>query len=263
MFKKKSLIKNKEEILLLFTYFLLATLFVLYLKTNYLVTVFLYFAVPSIYISIKNKSLIRKTALFSLASSLPLVFVFDYIAHVSSIWYENSVIGIRILNTFPVDTFLWGFLYAYFIISFYEYFFDKDKNKKKISKDFKILLYVFSGVIFLFGLFYFFAQQLLIIQQFYIFFVIFAMIVPIILVLYRYPKLRQKIWLMTGYFFIISFIYELVAIYLGYWYFYSSQIYIGMLNIFGFRFPIEEFLWLVFAVPAILCVYEYFADDKK
>ena len=263
MKKNKPLIKNKEEILLLFVYFLLITLFILYLKTNYLVTVFLYFAVPSIYISIKKKEIIRKTFIFSFVTSLPLAFVVDYIGHVSYLWCSSTMFSWRVLNAFPVETFLWALFYAYFIVSFYEYFFDKDKNKKKIAKSFKILLYVFSAVLFLFAMFYFFAQELLIIKEFYIFFVIFLMLIPFILVLYRYEKLRSKIWLITGYFFVISFIYELVAIYLGNWSFYSHQYYIGILNIFGFRFPVEEFLWLVFAAPALLCIYEYFADDKK
>lgn len=190
------------------------------------------------------------------------MFIFDYMAHVSNTWYVPSVIGIRVLNSFPVDEIIWAFLYGYFIIAFYEHFFDKDREKNIFSYNTKYLFYIISSLLTLFGLFYFFNRELLVIKYFYISFICILFVIPTSIILYNHPHLFQKIILQGAYFFLLSIIYELTAVLLHHWYFWGKY-YIGFVELFSIRFPFEEFLWLVLAVPAYLCIYEYFADDRK
>jgi len=261
MFKKNKQ-EKKYELILIFLYFLFAAFLSLSIKANYLVSIFLFAGIPSLYLSIRNPKIIKKTILYSFFAGLPITFLTDYLAHVSHSWYEPSVIGVRVLNTFPIDLFIWAFFYIYFIVAFYEYFFDKDRNKKNFSHNTKYLFLLVASLLSIFGIIYSLNKELLVVRYFYIIFIVTAFIIPSVLVLYRYPRLLKKIVLQGLYFFVLSIIVEFTALQLGQWFFIGNN-YIGFIEIFKIRFPLEELLWLIFAVPAYLCLYEYFADDRK
>jgi hypothetical protein len=253
--------RKKIELILIVIYYLLISLVIGFFKLGYLFGAILYSGFPAIYITLKRKIIFKKTFLFSSLVTFPLVLVFDHIATINQTWYENATLGIRILNSFPIDTFIWTFLYVYFIVAFYEYFFDKDRIKKSFSKSIKYLIYMLIGIVLIFGIIYATNKSLFIIPYFYAFFVLTLFILPPLLIIWRHPKLMKKIIYQGLYFLLLSIIYELVALYANHWSFPGK--YIGFVEIFSFRFPFEEFLWLVFCVPSILAIYEYFADDKK
>jgi len=257
--KKKWILKELFFILL---YYLVSAFFIIFFKLNYLISALLYLAVPSIYLSIKRPAIIKKTLIFSSFFAPPIVLIFNYLAHVSGAWYEPSVIGVRVLGVFPIDTFIWGFLYCYFIIVFYESFFDNDRNKKIFSHNTKKIFYVISVMLFIFCLTYIFNKDVLNIKYFYILFVLLFFLVPTIKILYNLPLIFDKVILQGIYFLILSIIYELTAIYNKQWHF-PGKYYVGFVELFGLKFPFEEFLWLVLAVPAVISVYEYYVDDRK
>lgn len=83
------------------------------------------------------------------------------------------------------------------------------------------------------------------------------------LFLYFHPKLLQKFFLEGLYFFFALLLFEFAALYNGQWIF-SSTHYVGFVELFGFRFPLEEFVfWMIFCVPTLLAIYEFFDDDRK
>lgn len=138
------------ELISIIIYYLLSTAVILVIQADYLGTIIIYAGIPSLYLSLKRPELIRKTAIYSFFAGLPVVFITDYLAHVSNTWYEPSVLGVRVLDTFPLDIAIWGFLYVYFIIVFYEYFFDKDRDKKSFSPRVKYEFYLISAFVFLY-----------------------------------------------------------------------------------------------------------------
>lgn len=250
------------ELALILLYFVLVTPLILTLNLNYLITVFLYAGIPSIYLSIRKPQIIYKTSIFTITSIIPGVLILDYIAHFNNIWYVPTVLGQLVLDTFAIDEFIWGFFYVYFIVSLYEYMFDQDRNKRVFSHRTKIFYILFAIALTVFGIIYHVDKSLLLINYFYFVLILCFFIIPILLFLSRYPSLITKMVLMASYFFILSIICELVATYLGHWHFYGNQ-YIGFVELIGLKFPFEEFLWLILAVPAVLCLYEYFIDDSK
>jgi hypothetical protein len=257
-----AIMRNKKDFRVIVILIILAALAVFHLKLEYLPTVILFFGIPSLYISIRNKKIIKKPLEFAVLISLPAVFVFDYLAHINNVWYESSTIGIRILNTFPIDTFIWSILYIYFIIMFYEHFFDNTRTNLKFSKKIKFLIYHLAILLFVFSIILKLSPGLLEINYLYIKLIICLFLIPITVILGKYPKLIKKISIQGAIFLVISIIYELLAVYLSQWQFNGTQ-YIGWIVLLGQRFPFEEFLWLIFAVPAFICLYEYFADDLK
>lgn len=252
---------KKRELLGILGYFLIASLFIVTLQLGYLAGTMIYLVAPSIYITIKKASVFRKTALFSALLSAPLVLVFNYIATVSGAWFEVTSSGIRVLGTFPIETFLWAFSVTYFTIVFYEYFFDRNKEVRRFPKSIKYLVLTLLLFVTLFGLVLVMNRDLLVIEYFYTYFAFGLFIVPPVFVAFHYPVLLQKMVYQGLYFLLLSLIYEMAALQAGHWYFPGS--YIGFVEIFGYRFPFEEFIWLAFCVPSTIAIYEVFADDRE
>lgn len=150
----------------------------------------------------------------------------------------------------------------YLIVVFYEYFFDRDKNKNKISRNIRYLIFANALLMFSFALIYFFNKELLIINYFYAALILVLFFILIIFMTYNFPSLIKKMSIQGFYFFLISIAYELIALKFRHWSFGQGK-YIGWVEIFGFGFPFEELIWLIFAVPAGICIYEFFADDEK
>lgn len=253
--------RKKLKLFFIFIYFIFAGIIVSYFKLSYLPSVLIYFGIPSIYITLRKKEIFRKTTLYSLLLVIPCVFIIDYIAIASNAWYEVSTLKIFLLNILPLDSLIWGFLFGYFVISFYEYFLDRDKNKKKFSKKIKYLIYIIAIISVIFGLIYSLNRELLSVRYFY-FILIFTMFsIPAIGIIRNYPNLFKKVIYLGAYFTILLFIYELSAIYTGQWFFNGE--YLGMVTLFKISFPYEEFLFMLIAPSAFIWVYEFFADDRK
>ncbi len=90
------------------------------------------------------------------------------------------------------------------------------------------------------------------------------LIIPLLIVLFIYPKLSSKFFKTGVYFFLMAMIYELTALKLGWWHFPRETKFIGWVSILGLQFPFEEFFfWMILCAMAILSYYEFFADDRK
>lgn len=255
--------RTSVELLSILTYFVVATLAILKWRLGYTETALIYWGGPSLYISVIKPAIIKKTTIYALLTIIPLSFIVDYMGHVSGDWFEPTALtGVRLLGVFPADIFIWGFFYAYFTVSFYEYFFDDDRRKGKFPARLKNLAYALAALIIAFSAVYFIHKEWLIINYFYILLVMLLFIVPGIVILSKYPRLFTKIFLQGLYFAVLSLVFEVTALTVGQWQ-YLGQHYLGRVEMLGVMFPLEEALWILFAVPAYLCIYEYFADDRR
>jgi hypothetical protein len=87
-------------------------------------------------------------------------------------------------------------------------------------------------------------------------------IIPITAVLLKFPNLFTKFAKAAVYFLFVSLIWEFVAVPLEQWTFPGQ--FIGWINLFGVRFPFEEFfVWMILGAMAVLSFYEFFDDDRK
>lgn len=254
--------KSKEkEIILFLIYFLVIGVLTFLFKFSYIPGVLLFFGVPSLYLTLRKKEIFKKTFISSLLASITICLIIDYIAIASKAWFEVSTLNYFIFKIVPVDMFVWGFLLFYFSISFYEYFLDKDKNKKIFSKNTKFLVSLLLGLSIIFGIIYLTNKDLFVIKYFYSFFILIGLILPISLVLLKCPQLMKKSIILAIFFLFFGIIYELSALYAGQWAFAGN--YLGRINLFDLSFPIEELFYFILAPPALILVYEFFMDDRK
>ncbi len=241
---------------------ILATMLSLIIEANFLTSTLLFFGVPSLYLSYRAKEKVKKTLTYSLLFSIPLSYIIDYLAILNKSWYvPTTIFPFRLPGEIPIEDMVWGFLLVYFVIIFYEYFLDKGEDKIN-HKNRKYLALLFSLLVA--GLFFFaiFLQEILHIPYFY-FFVCVFMIVCSVRILSVSPSLISKVVMTGAYFFVLAIMFELTGIHLNQWIFPGTE-FIGYVELFGLKFPFEEFLgWFVLAAIGILAVYEFVDDDRK
>ena len=228
---------------------------------NYIVIALFFFVIPSLYLSIRNKKMMKKIATVSIVMMVPIVTIIGYLGYTDGSWYNFGVSGITVFNTYPVDDFLWAFLYGYYILAVYEYFFEREKILRLPKKFLRFELLSLAASV-LFCLYLVYRQTPLVIPYFYVYLIsIFAIVIPGIIFL-RYQKVFVKA-LYTGLFFLpLSFLCEHVSMEKGAWIFPGNH-FIGYVQLLGAHFPFEELLWLICMVPAIVAYYEIWADDEK
>lgn len=226
---------------------------------NYLLDAIVLLGVPSCYISARDSTVVKKSLGYAAAFSLPVTLIFDYIAHVSRIWYETSVLGLRVLGAFPVDAFFWFFLYCYLITVFYKYFFDQGRSKHFFERRMKSLGYFMGWLVLSFGIVVAIDASAFSVPDFYLILLLMLLAISLV-VLSSHLGIIAKIAFQTVYFGIYSFAFELIALSHRDWNFPGNS-YVGWLHLGKFAFPLEEFLWFWLAVPALICIYEYFDDD--
>lgn len=251
------------ELLTMLIYYLAVSALVLNLRLDYTVTATLFMGVPSIYFSLKRPDIIRINLAYSLLMSLMLVPVLDYLGHVSGSWHEaDGITGVRFLGVFPLDALIWGFLYSYFIISFYEYYLDRHKSQFHFSKRIKTLVLILLMLTLALSASILCGITIPVIPYFYAVLIVSLFVVPIAGIVSSHRQLLSKIVAQGIWFAVLSVIFELTALKSGQWWF-PGPYYIGNVILFGLWFPLEEALWILLAVPAYICTYEYFADDGR
>ncbi len=119
-----------------------------------------------------------------------------------------------------------------------------------------ILLLVFFAALII-------KPSLLVIPYAYLWIGIVFALLPTITFLSFFPRLLSKYVKTASYFFLLSILFELTGLQLNQWNFPGSN-FIGWVELFGRRFPFEEFFfWFVMTAIAVLCYYEFFDDDRK
>lgn len=231
-------------------------------KVNFLISILLVFGIPSVYLTFRTKRSIKKPAIFPIIF-VPLGIVVDCLVHLDKSWYiPETVFSFRIFNILPLENIIWGYFLGYFIVIFYEYFIDKEKDTPFDKKT--IILLSFSFLSLLIFLIFFYTNFIVLhISFFYLIVGIILILLPIILFLSFFPKLILKFILAGAYFSSLLLLFEIISLKLGFWVF-PGENFVFWVKIFGQRFPFEElFFWIILIPITALCYYEFFADDRK
>jgi hypothetical protein len=85
---------------------------------------------------------------------------------------------------------------------------------------------------------------------------------PGVILFYFRPKLLKKVWLPTVFFALVFFVYEVVSLLVGSWWWPGN--YLLSISILGHTFPLDDvIIWYILSTPVLIAGYEFFADDKK
>ena len=247
-----------KKIIFLFGYVLLAGLLVFILKPVYLVSIILVLVPPAVTNFIWLKKSKTKIFAFSFITAFVIAPAIELTARLANVWDVQSIIG-RPFGLIPIENMIFAFLNFLWVLSFYEYFIDKDSSKK-ISSKFKILLaiYIF-GAAAIYTIF-FIDKNLVTLNYFTI--SIPLLVIPAILIFFNKPSLLKKSIKPTIFFALVFFYYEIISLIIGSWWWPGH--YIFTTSVFGKIFPLDDvIIWYFLSTPVLIGGYEFFTDDFK
>lgn len=260
----KFLNKKGRDLLLLCFFIVIARFLSLALNVSYLLSLLFFFGIPAAYLSLRaNKGQIKKAFVFASLCLIPTVTV-DILAVFSRAWIlPETVFPFRLFQIIPLEDLIWAFLMVYLLVLVYEYFLDKGENLFLVKKPLKYcLLFLVLSAIFSISLIYL-KPGLLYVPYFYLAMGLVFTLAPTLLFMIFYPKLISKFFKAGILFFLLLLVFELTGLILHHWEFPGPD-FIGWINIFGQRFPIEEFIFFVILFSsAALSYYEFLYDDRK
>lgn len=242
----------------------IVTALTIYFRTNFLVSTLLFFALPSAYIIFRNAGIFKKSSVFALLFGTIFYVVLDPLAALNGAWaITGTLFPIKFLGLATIENYIFALLWTLLVILFYEHFFDRGRRYDKISPTIRYLIYP-SGLLVLGIITAFYgAQSLLYIPYFYLFAGILFSIIPLCLFLYEFPIFLPRFVVIGFYFSFLLFLFEIVALENNQWAFPGAD-FVGVINFFGYKFPVEEFfIWIVAATPGLLSFYEFFADNRR
>jgi hypothetical protein len=249
--------KNKK-ILFLFVYVLLACLFVYIFKPIYIISILIVLGVPSAINFFWLKKSRNKILAFSLLTTLIFAPTVELVSMLANDWDVATVFP-KILGYIPVENMLFAFLNFFWVLSFYEYFTDKDKTRN-ISPHFKVLAAIFSITAFIVFSLFFYDKGLVTMSYWKV--SIPTLIIPSIIIFSYHPKLLKKTILTMVFFALVFFIYEIVSMSIGSWWWPGE--YLWTVKVFGKIFPMDDVvIWYILSTPALIGGYEFFVDDTR
>ena len=249
---------QKKRLAFLAVYIIFACFLVYVWQPVYLVSILVVLVPPTLLNFYWLKHSRYKIFLFSLLTTLLFAPPVEIMARLANAWDVQSVLP-RLLGVAPLENLIFAFLNFFWVLSFYEYFVDKDKPGK-ISKRFRFILLLYS-LLFLVVFSLFFVAPGLVAVNYYLLAVI-ILIVPGGFIFYSTPKLFKKIWFTTIFFALVFFIYEVVSLLIGSWWWPGN--YLFTVTIGGHIFPLDDvFIWYFLSTPVLIGGYEFFVDDKK
>ncbi len=257
--KKIFLKNNKNLIFLLFLYVFLASVLVYLIKPSYCLAILMVLGVPSVinYFLLKNGKF--KILIFSVLTTLLFAPPIELMARLADAWDVASVF-FRPFSLIPLENMLFAFLNFFWVLSFYEYFLDSQKERLDFNKRFKVLIFLYLLLsLIVYGLFFYNSSY---ITLDYHILALFFLLPPFFILAFKNPKLIKKTLLPTLFFALVFFIYESVSLMIGHWWWPGD--YLWPVNFNGMVFPIDDVLiWYLLSTPTLILGYEFFVDDNK
>lgn len=217
--------------------------------------------IPSFYLIARKKKNFKKIFWAVFAFGILVGLAFDFLETVSQAWVVPRIfLPWRLFGIWPIDDLLGYIEMTLLMVVFYEHFLDDEKSKKISKNLFIVLIGLSLSIIIIWGLFIINPASLKI-SYAYLKGGLIAIILPVILGWWK-PRLIPKFLAMTAFFFPVWLTAEIIALKTGGWVFPGQ--YLGLIEIFGVKFPFEElFFWTLSYAAVLTAYYEFFIDDLR
>lgn len=256
-------LSQKKDILVIVLVPAFVTVLGFCLHLDFLTAILLFFALPCVYILWRNPSIGPKSFVFALIFGTVFYLLLDPIATINNAWYiTQTIFTFRLFGIITLENYIYAITWVLFATLFYEHFFDKGQKGDKNSPRIKYAAYPLFFITILVTVTFFINQSWLIIPYFYLVAGFVLAVIPLTLFLFSFPKFIVRFFIFGAYFTFVLFLFEIVALQNGYWTFPGH--FLGLVNVFGYKFPVEElFIWILVATPGLMAYYEFFGDDRK
>lgn len=250
--------KKKKRLLFLGLYVLIACLAVYIFKPVYLVSIIIVLVPPAAVNFFWLKRSRAKILWFSVLTTLLFAPPVELAARLSNAWDVQSVLP-RLFGIAPLENLLFAFLNFFWVLCFYEYFTDRDTDPK-ISSRIRIIVLGYCLLATLVFTGFFFNRNLVSLNYHTLSLII--LLVPGLIIFSLKPHLLKKIWLTTLFFAFVFFVYEVVSLLIGSWWWPGE--YLWPAKMCGRVFPLDDVvIWYILSTPVLIGGYEFFVDDGK
>ena len=247
-----------KKILFLLVYVFIACLVILWLKPYYFFSILIVLLPPALLNFSWLKRSRRKILIFSFLSTIVFAPPIELAARLANAWDVQSIFP-RPFDLIPLENMLFAFLNVFWVLSFYEYFVDRD-TVGSVSKRLKYLLGIYCLVAVLIYSLYFYNHEIIALNYFQL--AVPVLIIPSLIFFLTIPYLHKikKAVLPTAFFALVFFVYELVSLKIGSWW-WPGEYFFG-LTVGGKVFPLDDvIIWYLLSTPVLIGGYEFFADD--
>lgn len=249
---------KRWKIIGLLIYIFISCVFVYLIKPSYLISILIVLVPPTIINFIWLKKSRRKIFIFSISATILFAVAIELASRLANSWDVSSTLP-RLFDIIPIENIIFAFINFFWVLSFYEYFVDKDSSNK-ISNKFNSLIILFSAFSLIIFFLYFYNSKWVTINYFTV--AVITLIIPSFIIFKKNIKLLKKTILPTGFFAIVFFVYEIISIKIGSWWWPGE--YLFPIKISGIIFPIDDvIIWYFLSTIALIGGYEFFADDFK
>lgn len=249
---------KQKKLLLLLTYVFLSSLVVMFIRPYYFYSILLVLLPPTLanFFWLKHSKL--KILIFSVLTTLIFAPPLELATRLMNVWDVQSIFP-RPFGLIPLENMLFAFINFFWGVSFYEYFVDADRGSR-ISGRFRYLLSLYIIMAALVYLLYFLNPQLIAASYFAM--AVPTLILPGIIIFAIKPRLLKKAVLPTLFFALVFFVYEMVSLQVGSWWWPGE--YLLSMRINGNIFPLDDIIiWYFLSTPVLIGGYEIFVDDSK
>jgi hypothetical protein len=248
----------------MFLWPLVASFLSLMFDTSFVTSTILYLAVPCLYLAALLDWKIGRTLWFSAILAVPMGIIMDYVMEITGGWVlEESLFDYKFLGYVFLEQIAWLVLYVFFVAAFHRLFGRSLLLREKRIKPFKLrwLGYWYGSMLGAFYLGWLIEPDALRIDYFYLKVGCVLEVLPLAYTLLRYPFLWRLFVLPTVYFLYVGLQYEFVALHLHHWSFPVEEQFLGMIDLYGLRFPLEELVfWMLIGAAVVISYYELFVS---
>ncbi len=224
------------------------------IKPSYMVNILIVYLPGLVYLFSQITLSKNKILIFSMLSILFIIPV-ELLARLTDSWDVQSSFP-RLLGIAPVENMLYGFINIIYPITFYEFFYDGDNNRK-ISQRWKVLLLLYLTLFIGTFTLYYIKPGILRFDYYMLGIIIFP---PIFILLGLYKRHIIKRLILPAIVFGLMFLFhEALSMYLGHWWWPGE--YLIPLNIYGHTYPLDDIIiWMFLSNIAVISGYEALWD---
>lgn len=192
---------REKKILFLACYVLLAGFVVLLTKPVYLLSIIIVLVPPAFLNLYWLKKSRVKILVFSVLTAFLVAPAIELSARLANVWDVQSILY-RPFGLIPLENMLFAFLNFLWVLSFYEYFIDRDTTRK-ISSKVKILVFIYLlSSLFIYSAF-FIKKEIITLNYFSI--AVPLLFVPALIIFWTKPSLLPKVVKPTLFFALVFF----------------------------------------------------------
>ena len=255
--------KKRFDFFLLATYFCCISVYMLWSRSGYVVGTILFFYLPALYLTIRRWKEYKHAILFSLVVGFAMGLYLEGVSAINSVWtwkpyFEHIKLGPVFLIAIP-----WYICWVWIVISVWKVFFDRRHHQRReggvIRRHLLFLIPLISFIILLLYVLVV-VPHVFALPYAYLIFGGIIFILPILFIVWRHKDLIPRLLKLATVLSIFFLIYEIIGVYLGQWRY--DGLFIGVVNIFATKIPIEELvLWVFLGSMTIAVWYEEFENN--